>query len=520
MAWVAAAGVVALLVLGLCWTLASPIGASPDDDFHLSSIWCSATAPAELCRPGPAPSKDGVRSVRVAAQLGPKAACFAFHPEQSAACQGDIREGSTARSRANDGLYPGGYYALMGLFAGSHPIESALLMRMVAWVLGLGVIVAAAAVARGSVRRSYVIAVIATSVPLGVFLLASNNPSGAAVAGVAAFWCASLTWLEDPSPRRRVVALVVAGFAAALALGARADAGIYLATVAGAGVLLTRGWQQERRGRAALLTGIALAAVLLTLSMGQTSGATAEELVSGGHRPWSTVLWYNVTNLPVLWTGSFGDGARGLGWLDTQMPTGVSATMVGVTAALVYWSSSRWDRLRLLSLALVAVPLTVLPLLILNTKNALANEWIQPRYLLPILPVALGTMLLDRRDDPRGWLTPRQLRLLGVLVTLAHAAALHANIRRYVTGQDVLGADLNHNVEWWWDIPIRPLQLWMLGSVAFAAVVAVGLTLVHPAEIGAPETARSLSERRSSAPPDQRTREVHVRRIEQPERER
>ena len=29
----------AALVSGICWSLASPIGASPDDDYHQASIW-------------------------------------------------------------------------------------------------------------------------------------------------------------------------------------------------------------------------------------------------------------------------------------------------------------------------------------------------------------------------------------------------------------------------------------------------------------------------------------------------
>ena len=38
-------GVIALLAsvfaLGVAWAVSSPVGASPDDDYHLGSIWCT-----------------------------------------------------------------------------------------------------------------------------------------------------------------------------------------------------------------------------------------------------------------------------------------------------------------------------------------------------------------------------------------------------------------------------------------------------------------------------------------------
>ena len=46
------APVFALIAL-IAWSLASPIGASPDDDFHLASIWCADAADTAACTAGP-----------------------------------------------------------------------------------------------------------------------------------------------------------------------------------------------------------------------------------------------------------------------------------------------------------------------------------------------------------------------------------------------------------------------------------------------------------------------------------
>jgi hypothetical protein len=52
--------------------------------------------------------------------------------------------------------------------------------------------------------------------------------------------------------------------------------------------------------------------------------------------------------------------------------------------------------------------------------------------------------------------------------------ALQANLRRYITGVDIGGLDLNAGPEWWWSTPIRPMALWifgsMIGAVFFAAL--------------------------------------------------
>src|SRR5262245_53254713 len=69
-----------LLALG-CWALASPVGASPDEDFHLGSIWCAQGIEAGRCEQGPT-----AQSRLVPADVA-RATCYAFKPETSAACQ-------------------------------------------------------------------------------------------------------------------------------------------------------------------------------------------------------------------------------------------------------------------------------------------------------------------------------------------------------------------------------------------------------------------------------------------------
>ena len=123
--------VICLGVVGACWALASPIGASPDDDFHLGSIWCSSTAPDDQC-------------VDIREQIVERLAQYSFL--KSSGCQlpasPSIFSGVRTlpgrsklrqlfrRSRANAGLYPDGYYQVMGLFVTDSPAQSVVAMKI------------------------------------------------------------------------------------------------------------------------------------------------------------------------------------------------------------------------------------------------------------------------------------------------------------------------------------------------------------------------------------------------------
>ena len=81
----------ALVAVGLAWSLASPAGSSPDDDFHLASIWCATGDPA-VCRQTGEEIEEGVERVHVLPDLGEGLICYAHAPRVSAACQTVARQ--------------------------------------------------------------------------------------------------------------------------------------------------------------------------------------------------------------------------------------------------------------------------------------------------------------------------------------------------------------------------------------------------------------------------------------------
>ncbi len=58
-----------------------------------------------------------------------------------------------------------------------------------------------------------------------------------------------------------------------------------------------------------------------------------------------------------------------------------------------------------------------------------------------------------------------------VLLSVAQALALWTNIRRYVTGDDSWSLNLDIGVEWWWPSGPGPTLTFVVGAVAFTALL-------------------------------------------------
>ena len=81
------------------------------------------------------------------------------------------------------------------------------------------------------------------------------------------------------------------------------------------------------------------------------------------------------------------------------------------------------------------------------------------------------TQLVTERFDLRRLEIEKDPDLAYTYTAKGNLVALEANIRRYVTGIDAPGLNLDAGREWWWNLPFGPNLVWMVGSVAFAGVV-------------------------------------------------
>ncbi len=477
---------VATAVLGFAalgtWAIASPVGAAPDDDFHLASIWCSWGDREGLCAPG-----DAANERTVPVEVLAWSECYAQKTEKSADCNID-ETATVSTDRGNFvGAYPPVFYVVMGTFASPNVVVSTIVMRLFNAALFVGAVSALLALLRPGQRGPLVWGAVATMVPLGVFIVSSVNPSSWAILAGLTVWLAVYGFLTSETRGRSIALGAIAVALGIMGAGARGDSAAYVAIAAVAASILTFEKSRAWLKRAALPLGLAVIGGIFFLASRQSSGIAEAGIAaaSSGDAASSTaavaeapsktaMLLTNLMDLPWLWTG--GTGTWGLGWYDTPVPPAVWVLMIGLLFALLLWGlrvmTLRKGAVMLLALA----ALTVLPLYVLYGKGLRVGEWVQPRYLLPLLILFMGLALYGFARDNLG-LTRLQAGVIFAVLAVCNSLSLHNNMRRYITGLGDGGFNLNANIEWWWSMPISPMVVWFLGSAAFALALA-GLFLI------------------------------------------
>jgi hypothetical protein len=453
--------VVGLALTAFAWVVASPTGGSPDDDFHLASIWCP-TPIAEHCQV----VEDG-HPPTVMVPGGVAASDCYRGGDESAACSVDVVEGPERPwNRLDEGLYPGPYYDVQHVFAGSDIDLDVVVMRCFNAALAALVFGALYALSSRGARRLQVYTLIGTSVPLVIYFITSVNPSSWALTGVAAAWL-GLGVTATNTGRRAVATGAIALAGAALAACARSDAGAYLVLVAAVtGFLrwrdLGRDWRKWAWPAAVAAAGLVSFAVGGQSSAMGGLGGTVE-------RDPHLVLYNNVFEFP-RFLGGFWGLTPVLGWLDTPSPPLASIPAMAVSLGLVAIGLAKTDWRKNLMLAGLACAIVALPLWVFQQGLNIVGENVQVRYIAPLVIVFVGVALTRRDGRGADALSPTQAITCYALTVIAHSAALHGLIRRYVTGTDVVSFNLNLNVEWWRSGIPSPLATWALGSLGFALV--------------------------------------------------
>lgn len=472
-----AIGVLAMLLLG-AWALSSPVGATPDEDFHLASIWCGSGERDGLCGPGSVPENRAIPD-KIEESI-----CYAHDDTESAACQGpnfqDAGYGLTDTRRVNsDTQYPSGYYFWSSLLASDNLTLSTIALRFAhAAVFTILAISLWLLLPRGN-RPGLLGGIALTFVPLGLFLIPSVNPSGWAIASGALLLPALAGYFRASGWRMWTLA-AFAVLAALMSLGSRGDSAAYTVVAAlAASVLsfeLTRGFWL----RAILPIAIVVSAAVAFLSAGQT-GLALEGMTQSGFdylNP-GELLVQNILALPELFVGVLGqsfDGTEftGLGWLDTPLPATVWGPTAIVFAGVVFVAIKWIDWRRAVALAGVGAAAMAVPLYILSTSHVLVGYQVQPRYIMPLVTmfavVALTPSIVAQRAGIGiPGLTRFQYWVVAALLSLANAVALFANMRRYTWPGNF---NLNGG-DWWWNAGPSPMLTLAIGVLAFAVLAVV-----------------------------------------------
>ncbi len=488
-----AALVAASLLTLFAWSFASPPSSSPDDDYHLPSIWC-AQGPTATCAPVAGDAESRLVPLPVLA-----GSCYAPDAAASASCQTSFDDELVAEVPTSHGNWNGGYppvfYMVMNLFLTPDYEVSVVLMRLVNSLVTVGMVGLVGLLVPARLRVVAVVPIVITSVPLGLSLFASTNPSSWAIVSAATLWLTLYASVEVTG-RRRAMLLGLAVLSALLGSGARSDACLF--SVVAVGVAFILRFRELRHNRA--LFGVGLACLALSgyffLGTGQASTVVnGVDTLDSLAVPWTDLALMNARELPVLLFGGFGYGPMGAtGWLDTTFPAAVGALGVSVWAALVFDSLGHITRAKAIAVGAVATALVLYPLVVLGRTGVAVGGAFQPRYALPLLVILTGLCLL-RPVTGHSWrLTRAQTGILLVALVISHTLALARQIRRYVTGLDVTGLNLDADREWWWSgVPLPATGVWLIGSLAFSAVCVLTLWAWYSADCDRLEEADATS---------------------------
>jgi hypothetical protein len=183
--------------------------------------------------------------------------------------------------------------------------------------------------------------------------------------------------------------------------------------------------------------------------------------------------------LPFLWTGVW--GTWGLGWFDTGMPALVPAAAITAFVVVAFAALGLLSRRQAVAAAGVLLVLIVLPVYVLTIGGDKVGVALQPRYLLPLIVLfAFVLLALPPGRDIR--FAPVQTAFVLAALAVGNLVALQVNIRRYVTGSDAQGFDLDSGAEWWWDaFPVGPQWVWVAGTLAYAGLLLVLWPRLRPA---------------------------------------
>ncbi len=456
---------IGLFLMLSAWGLASPPGSSPDDNFHLPSIWCAKGESVATCEK----AQSETAKFKVPYSVRYSQSCFAFDSNQSAGCQilsGDLSQETFVEAKTNsDFRFPNQFYIFHNYLIKNTLESSVLSFRAANILIFLTLYLMVLVMGSAKIIKIMNLGIMGTIIPLGAFFISSNNPSAWIITGsyfTSLFLIIYFTSLKKMKVYFSYAFIYISVF---LGIFSRTESYVYFTLIIISSVIGFHSRENLKKSLALLPVVIILATYFLTKSttLGITTGLPSPFDVS--EREKKSINFYNISNFPDLIIGVFGGWP--LSWLDTPIPSISIFFSLSIFLSLIYASLRYVKKQIALSVGLLVLALWIIPLWILNLGSNLVGENVQPRYIIPLLIAVLLFTLSSNLSLPQeqNVLSFFEKVFLFIAFNTSNFFALHATIRRFVTGNDVVSLDLSRDSEWWWSLPLTPNFTFILGVV-------------------------------------------------------
>ena len=496
--------VLAVVSLAAAWTVASPVGGTPDESAHIDYAWAVATGQTLPWTEKVNVDENGtwLTDVEVPVGLGEyeDTTCYAGDATASPTCGWVPSSDATALVRRGTYMtrYPPLYYAIegvvlrTGLEAGLSGHRTLLAARFISGLMSLGMITGAAVVLR---RRfpgpAVAIALLAGLTPVALSLATAINPNGFEISAAVLSAALVVAVRHDHTRTGRVGTGLLTGLVAvSVALTWTRPLSLVWSVLL-LGVLLMPGGPvpsllRSRRGRiGAVLVGVTVAGAAAWLLFARQTRTIGQE---DGAADWST---FGAPMKAIMTTLKFGDLLQQmigfLGW-DTTLPGFVVlgwalTTMLAVTAlttGAVRASTRTRDALLFGAASCAAVS---------GYTFLTAFGW-QGRYLLPAVAATLVLLVPSMQGRALGGATRARAGLAtAVFLLLTQLGALVWWLWRYMYGVDPYYKRFSSL-----PLPSPPIG-WFppLGQVVIIALGVVGVAALGYGLLGTMQSSRMIT---------------------------
>jgi len=492
----------ALWVTLLCWSLASPLGATPDEGFHIGSIWCGSEVENSTCLRF-IENADATTSVQIPfIAVG----CWDSDATKSAQCVEPKVESTNTSGQTvlynGTGLYPKQFYRSMHMFVGSNTSVSVILMRSFNASIATLLFVAVALLGSKKQFLSWLTGYLFTISPLGFSLISSINPSGWAITGMATSWIFLVITVTTSTAEklRKALATVFWLFSGLLCIAARYDAAMFwvatnivvlaalfspsLKKITKFGLLKWKG--------PLLITAISIFLITQFARLPSTITSGFYWRLPRQGEP-SLTLWVSswlvhIIAIPIEAFGTGGMGTRH----EIFVPNIVTIVGTALLGSAILFSFIKTSLVQLVTLLVSMLLVTVMAMRIANQEYDFFNA--SGRYILPLVPFTVGMCVFLSKSSIQ-MMEIRQLRNWAIgLTAVAHLLSIYSVVERYVMGTSYGIQILKVGEDgWWWSrMPIGPNFLILLGSLSFLKFMTSAWKEVPTVEIFSQQPSNTL----------------------------
>jgi hypothetical protein len=457
-----AVSILAFFVLLSCWSFGSSIGSGGDIDAHISSIWCAWGEKPGMCEN----DTGSIATVPYMFQM-----CDGRPIDSWPNCESSQSSETMQELRIIPKVQRSPYYSMMRVFATTNPQQSILKMRMVNTLIASVILLGLLKLTSGRTRVAAISAMTFTLVPVAIMRISSINPQGWATLGVMTSWAFLHGFLNTPkTDKRKKWLLAFFVFSVLLPATTRIDSTTYVVFTS-AIVLLNHYRTARRFSKKETTIGLGLIAVGLSI-------ITLSEHIRGYlllSKPigsqFNQYLVFQIVHIPESLVEVFGYavGQQGNGPGLVGI-VGLSLFVVSLTFALQ--QSQKQD--------FVITGVIIAFLAIVMYKGSLITLSLVPltgAYALGLMSFLLGMSIVRSRNDQQ-FMDGRANRITVItFLTFTHALTFFSWMELYTHGQSsvgffskqILGSynRLGLSGGWWWDNPIGPNVVFLLGIASF-----------------------------------------------------